>query len=548
MRKTQSSLVLPVMVLLLWVVPLHAEPLQWPVSEDQFEQVAAQIRTMVVKSDGVRVDGMPLALPTQTSDFYQSRDFKPAWSNRYGILIEAAELLQVLNHAEEEGLPTQDYPVTAIEHYLHGVIDSPLQLAKLDVLLTAAFLHYGSNVRSGRFTPRLAGGEWFLPYRRFNASALLAEALSQHTMSEVLAALPPSHDGYRQLRSVLQQYRVVAALGGWPQLGPGDSLHSGSRGPRVVQLRERLRLSGDLLENSVEQAELFDADLHEAVMHFQRRHGLTSDGVVGKGTQAALDLPVAARIEQIEANMERWRWLSMDMPTRYIMVNMAGYELAVNEGGVPVMKMRVIVGRNYRQTPVFASEVTRVVLNPDWVVPPTIIREDILPQVRHNPARLERLHLSLLRDGNKVDPHKVDWSAVNANRFSYTLRQEPGPFNPLGRIKFLVDNSNGIYLHDTPDRHLFEQPGRALSSGCIRLEHPVDLALYLLANPQRWNRTGLEEAINLGKTEGLSLPQPIPIYFTYWTAWVDEGGALQLREDVYQRDRRLLRQWRKSAT
>lgn len=246
--------------------------------------------------------------------------------------------------------------------------------------------------------------------------------------------------------------------------------------------------------------------------------------------------------------MERWRWLPREMPQRYIMVNMAGYELAVNEAGVQVMKMRVIVGRNYRQTPVFASEISRLVLNPDWVVPPTILREDILPQVRRNPARLARLHLRVLSNGREVDPSSVDWATVDANHFFYTLRQEPGPLNPLGRIKFQVDRGNGIYLHDTPDRHLFDQPGRALSSGCIRLERPEELALYLLADPQRWDLVRLEEAINRGKTEGVPLAEPTPIYFTYWTAWVDEAGVLQQREDVYGRDRRLLKIWGQNAT
>lgn len=536
------------LVLLMWLLPLQAAPLQWPVNDEVLVQTSDRIRTLTINTGAIRIEGSLLAMPAQVSRFYQQREFLPVWFDRNGILIEAGEFLQVVKRSETEGLPARDYPVAAIEKHLLGAIDGPLQLAQLDLLLTDTFLHYSRNVRSGRLGPRRAGGEWFLSHTPYDASALLSQALTNRSMSEALAALPPPHAGYRRLRIMLQQYRAAATQGGWPVLAAGETLRAGSQGPRVVELRERLRLSGDLHVQKVEMPELFDDELSEAVKGFQRRHGLNEDGSLGRNTLAALNVPVESRIRQIEVNMERWRWLPREMGERYLQVNMAGYELEVIEADAPVMKMRVIVGRNYRQTPVFSSEVTNVVLNPHWYVPRLIFREDLLPSLRRDPGRFKRLNMRLLSGGNEVDASTINWSQVDAYNFPYTLRQDPGPENALGRIKFLLPNNHGIYLHDTPDRHLFDRPARAFSSGCIRLEQPLDLARYLLADPEQWGVSRLEEAIASGTPQTLTLPESLPIYFTYSTAWVDQAGLLQFREDIYSRDRRLLRLWEKIAT
>lgn len=535
-------------LLLLWVLPLQAAPLQWPVGDEVLGQAAAQIRTLTGSAPAIRIDGVRLAMPAKVRSFYQERAFRPIWSDRQGILLEASELLQVVKRAETEGLPLQDYPLSTIESYLLGAIEEPAQIARLDLLLTDTFLHYSRNVRSGRIGPRRVGGDWLLDYTPFDGSALLTQALAECSLSSALASLPPTHAGYRRLREVLQRYRAVAAQGGWTLLPSGETLRSGSQGPRVAQLRERLSLSGDLLAPESEVPELFDEGLNEAVMRFQRRHGLLADGQVGKRTVAVLNTPVEARIRQIEANMERWRWLPRGLARRHIEVNVAGYELALIDAQQPLLQMRVIIGREYRQTPLFASEVTHLVLNPHWYVPRLIFREDILPTLRKDPRRFAQLKLHLLNGAQEVEASTVDWTQVDGFTFPYTLRQEPGPHNALGRIKFLISDSDGIYLHDTPDRHLFDRNSRALSSGCIRLEKPLELAVYLLANPEQWDYRKLEEVIGAGKPLGVSLPEPVPIYFTYWTVWVDQAGVVQFRDDIYDLDRRLLRLWGKIAT
>lgn len=548
----RCSSVSALLALLLCALPLRAAPLHWPIADTVVEQAADLIRYVVAINGAERVDGTPLAVPDQVSRYYWQRDFRPAWFNRDGILIEASELLHILRRAESEGLPLSDYPLAAIEQRLFGVIDDPLQLAQLDLLLTDTFLHYSLNVHSGRFDPRRAGGDWFIPYTPLDAAALLTPALEQQNLLALLTGLPPPHAGYRRLRAALQHYRAIAAQGGWPAVEGGEILRPGAREPRVAQLRQRLWLSGDLPSAQAVEPERFDGALRRAVRHFQQRHGLQADGSVGAATLAVLNVPVEARIRQIEANMERWRWLPRQLEPRHIRVNMAGYELQVIEGEQTVLHMRVIVGRDYRQTPVFTSAMTSLVLNPHWYVPRSIFRDDILPRLRRDPEYLGRLGMrlfsSLNGNGSEVDAASVDWATVDGDSFPYILRQGPGPQNALGRIKFLLPNRYGIFLHDTPERALFSQPARAFSSGCIRLEDPIELARYVLADEERWTRASLEAAIAQGRPLGLTLPEPIPVYLVYWTAWVDEAGVLQLRDDIYGRDRRLLELWQENAT
>lgn len=548
----RCSSVSALLALLLCALPLRAAPLHWPIADTVVEQAADLIRYVVAINGAERVDGTPLAVPDQVSRYYWQRDFRPAWFNRDGILIEASELLHMLRRAESEGLPLSDYPLAAIEQRLFGVIDDPLQLAQLDLLLTDSFFHYSLNVHSGRFDPRRAGGDWFIPYTPLDAAALLTPALEQQNLLALLTGLPPPHAGYRRLRAALLHYRAIAAQGGWPAVEGGEILRPGAREPRVAQLRRRLWLSGDLPSAQVAEPERFDGALRRAVRQFQQRHGLQADGSVGAATLAVLNVPVEARIRQIEANMERWRWLPRQLEPRHIRVNMAGYELQVIEGEQTVLHMRVIVGRDYRQTPVFTSAMTSLVLNPHWYVPRSIFRDDILPRLRRDPEYLGRLGMrlfsSLNGNGSEVDAASVDWATVDGDSFPYILRQGPGPQNALGRIKFLLPNRYGIFLHDTPERALFSQPARAFSSGCIRLEDPIELARYVLADEERWSRASLEAAIAQGRPLGLTLPKPIPVYLVYWTAWVDEAGVLQLRDDIYGRDRRLLELWQENAT
>ena len=310
-------------------------------------------------------------------------------------------------------------------------------------------------------------------------------------------------------------------------------------GRRVAVLRERLAITGDL-DAPAERDEVFGDRLIGAVERFQARHGLEVDGVVGPATRRALNLPVAQRIAQILLNMERWRWMPDDLGRRYILVNLASFDLEVMAEGWSVMRMRVVVGRPYRKTPIFSSRMRHLEFNPTWTVPPSIAGADLLPIVRGDPDYLERSRIRVFDSwgsgARELDPATIDWSRVSAERFPYMLRQDPGLDNALGLVKFIMPNGFSVYLHDTPQQQLFARRTRTFSSGCIRLERPMALAAYLLKDQAGWNPLRIDDVVYSGETTRVALSHPIPVHMTYSTAWVDPDGTLHFRADPYERD------------
>ena len=304
-------------------------------------------------------------------------------------------------------------------------------------------------------------------------------------------------------------------------------------------LRRRLRATGDLTGPPASDSFRFDATLRRAIARFQERHGLAIDGVVGPTTRAALNVPVEARLRQIEVNMERWRWLPRDLGDPHVRVNIADFWLRVVEGGAPALQMRVVVGTRYRQTPVFSDRISYLVFNPYWHVPPRIATQDKLPEFRRDPSLVSRLGFELLdgwgSDARIVDPSTIDWGRLSAANFPYHLRQRPGPANALGRVKFMFPNRHNVYLHDTPARSLFGRTERGFSSGCIRVERPVDLATYLLRDNDGWTEARVRTAMSQTTEQTVVLRRKVPVHLLYWTAW-PEDGSLHFRTDIYRRD------------
>jgi L,D-transpeptidase YcbB len=338
----------------------------------------------------------------------------------------------------------------------------------------------------------------------------------------------------------LAHYRTIASHSGWPQVPAGPTMQMGDHDPRVKILRQRLWVTEELPHTAAKEgkdAEWFDDAVEKAVRRFQQRYGLQADGVVGASTLAALNVPVEARMRQIAVNMERWRWLPRQLGRRYILVNIARFSLEVIEDAKPVMSMRIIVGKPYQSTPVFNAAMTHLVVNPSWHVPPSIAKEEILPLLRRDPGYLVRQNMRVSQGGGgETDPRSINWLQVSAGNFPYRLRQVPGANNPLGRVKFLFPNQFSVYLHDTPNPELFSRTVRTFSHGCIRIEKPIDLAIYLLRDDPSWSRGKIRQAIARGLERTVSLPAAVPVYLLYWTAWVDEDGVVHFRDDIYQRD------------
>ncbi len=307
---------------------------------------------------------------------------------------------------------------------------------------------------------------------------------------------------------------------------------------RVPKLAERLAITGDIDAKTASTATTsYSGAVVDGVKHFQDRHGLAVDGALGPGTLAALNVPVEMRIEQIRANLERARWVFYDPESEFLVVNIAGFKVYLVRRGEVVWRSRVQVGKPYRRTPIFASTLTYVVFNPTWTVPPTILRQDYLPQLRRDPQYLAARNIDVLdRAGKPVEQSSIDWSS--ARSLQYQLVQRPGPTNALGRVKFMFPNEYFVYLHDTPSRDLFDKESRAFSSGCIRVENPLELADVVLGD--KWPRERIDALIAAGRTQTVILDKPIAVKLLYWTAEVDAAGRVSFFPDVYFRDAALI--------
>ena len=471
--------------------------------------------------------------------FYRKRGFRPAWLGPTGPVAEARSLIETIRRADTQGLEPSDYHLPQILSRLAG--DAPEPMSELDILLSDAFLRYCLDLVLGRTDPRDADPEWFLETEGIDHMAVLGRALASRTLDRLLSTLYPSDPRYSRLRQALEKYRRIAATGSWAPLPEAQTLKVDVKNPAVMALRRRLKATGDLGEGG--GGDLFDPEVEEAVRRFQQRHGLDADGVVGPKTRAALDLPVEERIRQLVLNLERWRWMPKALENRYLLVNMAGFDLRAMEEGRSVMSMRVVVGRAYRRTPAFDKTMTYLVFNPYWNVPPSLAVRDILPKVRQDSDYLTRLGIRVFSDwsesARELDPHQIDWSQVSARRFPYKLRQDPGPRNALGRIKFMLPNKFNIYLHDTPHREHFPLSVRAFSSGCIRLERPEAMAVYVLRGAGGWTPERVHATVESRERRVQSLPEPVPVYLVYWTAWVEPDGTVHFRDDIYGRDGRM---------
>lgn len=514
--------------------------------------VAEQIRTRIEAAEVVfelRAGGEPVYASQVLPTFYERRLYRPAWSDTRGPTHVADDLVAALRDADLEGLRGEDYHLGSIEAVLaavraddkSGPALAPDRWAELDLLLTDAFLVYGAHLLAGRVNPETLRPVWASNRRTADIAAMLEAALLSGDVAATLQTLIPRQPGYRRLREALWRYRAAApAAGGWPTIAEGATLRRGDRGAGVSALRERLRLEADLIPVAQPDSDRFDDAVEQAVKRFQRRHGIREDGIVSAATRAALNVPLQRRVAQLELNLERWRWLPEDLGRRHIIVNIAAFELQVVEEDSVVLDMRVVVGRPYNRTPLLSDTMRYLVLNPYWHVPRSIAASEMVPKVRRDPSYLARLRMRVFPShgpaAGEVDPTTVDWSALTVRNFPFWLRQDPGPLNALGRIKFMFLNKYNVYLHDTPAGPLFEAPQRDFSHGCIRIQRPIELAEYVLGQDPRWNRGAILTALDVAVDRTVPLPEPVPIHLLYWTAWAEGDGTIQFRPDIHDQD------------
>ncbi|MEM7019367.1 MAG: L,D-transpeptidase family protein [Pseudomonadota bacterium] len=484
---------------------------------------------------------------SQLKPLYQARNYQPIWTSSDGLNTLGSVFLEVLHNAQEVGLSPTAYPIALIESRIAAQPFAAAARADLEIIISDTFLRYVEALRNGQIHPKYLGKNWRIyTHKPWAVQALLGELINYpERLKTRLRYLAPRHPGYRKLQAALKYYLVYQShKEDWPRLGAGPMLKKGQHSEQIQILRARLLVSGDLSKTAVEEdATLFDAPLEEAVRHFQKRHGLAADGVVGPATRDALNVPLKQRIEQIRWNLERWRWLSETLPANRIEVNIPDFSLALYKGYQVEDQMRAIVGQKKRETPILQSEIRRLEFNPSWRVPRSITVKDILPELYKNPDYLAARNMTATYDGLAINPQFVKWSEYHENNFPAQLRfeQAPGRSNALGKVKFVMPNCCSIYLHDTPTRGLFKRRKRALSSGCIRIEHPRRLAEHLLLTQKGWEKSSIQRAFKRTKRRSVKILEPMPVFLLYWTAWIDDKGIMHFRDDIYGYDRAMQR-------
>ena len=498
--------------------------------------IAAELDALTTAAEPA-IHGERIAFTERLQEFYTRRGFRAAWNNTHN----AEQLHRALAESYEEGLDPKDYHLPLLSELSTQIVGgaaSDAVRAQYDVLLTEALLRLAYHLSFGKVDPQTFDAQW--NYGRtlasMDVSRKVEDALAAEDIYQRVRALGPTHSLYTGLKRDLAQYRAAAeqprpTIAAAPKLQPGDT------DARVPMVRARLIASGDLDQAAASESLDYDSALEAAVRSFQARMGLASDGVIGAGTIAELNVPLTDRITQLRVNLDRARVVLQDLPEEFVVVNIAGFTVYYLRGQQVVWQSRAQVGKPYRRTPIFRSEISYVVLNPTWTVPPGIIEHDILPAARHDPASITRKGLRVLdAQGQELDPATIDWSRYRSGHIPYTLRQDPGPSNALGRVKLMFPNPYQVYLHDTPSQGLFERSDRAFSSGCVRVERALELTELVLNDPEHWNAASIASAVEQGALRNITLRRRVPVLLAYWTAWVDPQGRPNFRRDLYGQD------------
>jgi murein L,D-transpeptidase YcbB/YkuD len=498
----------------------------------------SELQTQVealLESGPFEVQGARIAYPSVIYAFYAQRAFRPAWSDAH----TASELRRALHDSEADGLDPRDYHLAILEQLAAGGGDNNSTRAAFEILHTDALLRIADHLLFGKVDAASFDAHW--NYTRtpagMNIPQRLELALASNDIYAEIEKLKPTHRMYRTLKQELARLRQAAIGLERIAIPQGKAIEPDAHDERVPALRKRLSISGDLDAAEATTSDLYDPTLQNAVRRYQERMGLVADGKIGARTITDLNVSIDERITQLRVNLDRGRVLLHELPNEFVVVNIAAYWIYLVRAEEIVWSARTQVGKTYRQTPMFRSDINYLVFNPTWTVPPGIIRNDILPDARRDPSSITRRDLKVLNaSGDVVDPASVDWSKFKSGNIPYTLRQDPGPKNALGRVKIMFPNSYSVYLHDTPSQSKFEETDRAFSSGCVRVERPLELAELLLANPAAWNAATIRRAVDAGRTQNVTLPGKMPVLLAYWTAWVDPQGRVNFRRDVYGQD------------
>jgi murein L,D-transpeptidase YcbB/YkuD len=501
----------------------------------QHEEVTGIIRSKIEAyspAKPVTADGIILYNQDYIKRFYESNNYKAAWINQQNV----NEIIRIIKDSYNEGLLPQDYHLERIESY-QGKQLSNEETADLDLILTDATILYARHLFVGKVDQSEIRKGWDIPPNTLPVEnrKTLDIALTNMNLSEVFDDIKPNHFMYTYLRNGLAKYRNIDEKGGWPEIPDGKVLKPGMEDDRVPVIRDYLIITGDMDADLINDSDTYDSITVEAVRRFQWRHNLNQDGVIGKGTLEAMNVPVKRRVEEIRINLERARWVTHHLPDDFLVVNIAGYNIRRLVHDSIVYYSRVIVGKHFHETPIFDGTMTYIEINPTWTLPYSIATKETLPKLQKDSTYLEKKNMIILnKDGEELDPSTINFKELSRSNFPYTLRQKAGPNNALGEVKFMFPNQYAVYLHDTPARSLFSKDKRAFSHGCIRLDKKWELFLNLMGD--EWNMDRINEVLKSEKTTVIKLETPIEILLLYWTAGADRDNNIFFNKDVYDRD------------
>ncbi len=497
-------------------VPATAPPAATPVARsvaDADAPIAEQLQNLTNdKFDGIIGNKQDRII---IEAFYSGRDYAPLWTNDGKPNARAKTARAYLGHVDADGLDPADYPAPDFV-----ALTDPAALAEAEIRLTMSVIRYAHHAQVGRVHWTRVSGDVFYDRQAPELADVLADMASATDVGEALAAYEPQHPAYLALKAKLAELRAGKGNTGKTQIPNGPLLKVGVTDDRVPQLRERLDVSGD-------SGTTYDKALAEAVKKFQRQHKLAATGTLTAGTIEALNgRQPDQSTDIIIANMERWRWMPHDLGKTYVIVNLPEFMLRVIAGGKLVWLTKVVDGKPETPTPIMSAEMKSITVNPTWNIPDTIAAKEYMPLLRQDSTVLERMGLNVRRNPDNT----------------VHISQPPGPNNALGQLRFNFPNKFLVYQHDSNQKYLFANTMRAGSHGCMRVEDPVKYAEVLLgiARPREgYSEQRIRTMFGDNEIE-VRLPAFIPVHLTYQTAFVDEKGKLQIREDIYGRDKALL--------
>jgi murein L,D-transpeptidase YcbB/YkuD len=469
---------------------------------------------------------LPDSIANRMRSFYNTRNYQFAWFSSDGLTEQARGFWNLHDYITTYD-PDSSLKDKALQKKMDNLIaedelsvnSNDKSFINTELTLTQHFILYILHNYEKGYVKRKEM-ERFVPRKKEDVLAVADSLINKKHKDDKY--FEDVNQSYKALKEQLKKYFDIAKKGGWPQINATKkSYKKGVSAPEIVTIKKRLQFSGDLTVNDTSQ--VFNDTLELAVKNFQTRHGYRPTGIISDSLIKDMNVPVIKRVQQLLMNMDRMRWLASEPQGNLIVVNIPEFVLHVYEGNKKAFDIVVVVGKEGHNTMMFNGDLNQVVFSPYWNVPPSIVSKEILPAMSRNPGYLakENMEITGNEDGLPV------------------IRQRPGGKNALGRVKFLFPNSFNIYFHDTPSKSLFEKDKRAYSHGCIRLKEPEKLANYVLRNQPEWTPEKIEEAMNSGEQKFVKVKDPIPVVITYYTAWVDDNGQLNFRDDIYGHDANL---------